>query len=559
MTGINRSGPGLAPSVTPAVGKITKLSTGAGPLSLPVGNPQDALICIGDSHVQRGQFYRRIGFWTGKPTRAATITTTNLGAGSWVIGTCQVGGEAGGGLGGTLTTDGVGGLNWQASGDSSPGPTINCSAGGWFQLESGQNTVNPIFVMIRGNTTPPNTPGNTGAVSVSGISTLTDYDLRGFISQLAGKCGDTFKDYRGYGIPTCTTADCLKYLPQVLSFSAECAVLNIGTNDPNSGSIASASVSIANIKTIIDQLSAQIPTVIVVDIYPFPGGTTTVQQWLARVSAAIRAYSRTKLNVFFLSPYDKLINPNTWAVSSITGKTGIFNADNLHLTPYGSDIVANTIFSFLSGKYRMERQRKCTIDSWDSTTQVGAWNVNPTMRGTAGTVTALVGITGTAPDSWTLNRSGSTQLCTTSFVAAADGGIDWFTMNVSGATAGDYHFLTINVAVPAGVNVGDFFRLTAEMTIGGMTGTGLGILQMQANGGGTAQNAYVVNTTDNVATFTTEAPVYQFTSEPQILQSGIASFAMAIRVGANAAATGVVGFRNFRMEKCAGPVSTNFN
>lgn len=59
----------------------------------------------------------------------------------------------------------------------------------------------------------------------------------------------------------------------------------------------------------------------------------------------------------------------------------------------------------------------------------------------------------------------------------------------------------------------------------------------------------------NVNTFSTELPVLYLQSEPQILLTGTTSFTLAIRVGADAASgTGVMGFRNFRIEACNGPV-----
>lgn len=519
----------------------------------------DALVCIGDSNTQFGQQLRATSQYDGVSLKPCTITTTNLGAGSWVIsGSSVVYAGIGGGLGGTLATDGKGGLNWTATGDSSAGPTVDCTRGGWFRLTSGQNAASDIVVTVRGGTQPPGAAG-TGAVTVSGIPTITDFDFTGYLAHMAGLLGATFKDYRGYGIPTCTSLDALKFTPQALANPCSAVIIQIGTNDPNSGLITSAAVSISNIKQIIDIACDTAPQVFVGDIYPFPGGTTTVQMWLAEVSVAIEQYCKTKNNCTFMSAYDKLIDPTAFTASSVTGKTGAFRADNLHTQPYGAYLVGLKYSNVIAGVFPTKKQRLCTIDAWDSTLQVGAWNPNPTLRGVAGAGSGSNGWTGTVPTSWTAGRSGATQTCVGSFSAAGDGGISWYTMTLGNGVAGEYSSLkeTAAVGVPSGVNIGDYFQITCQLTIGGCTGNGLGILQMQANSTSNIQGAYPINMAASqvITTFTTENPVYEFKSEPQKLVTGVIGFDLIIRAGLmDGTSTAAVGFRNFRIEKCAGPI-----
>lgn len=526
-------------------GSANGINTGNGSVPIALANPRGLHIFLGDSLTYGGQPGRKTGFYDGVPLYiATTITNTNIGGPSWIA-FGRVDGRAGT-AGGTLQTDGTGKLQWKYGTDSY-GPLVDVSQGGWFQLDSGTLPNSGIMVAVRGATAFPTVSG-TGAVVTSGIPNINDYDLLGYVAWVAGALPDTFLDYRAYGISGSTSADILKFAPQALLGNVEAVSILMGVND-NPNTAATATASIANIKSTIDLARAKARRVYVCDIFPNPSTSATVQGFLARVSSVIRAYCRTFPNVRFVSAWGNMISPSAIAVA---GRTGVYNTDNLHLMAYGGYVAAAPLIAAILQDYPKEATRNCTIDTYDTTLQVGSWNANPGLRGTAGTVVAANGITGTAPDGWTLLRNGSTQLLTTAFEAAADKGLDWFTLAVSAATGGDRHSLagSVAAAIPAGVGVGDSFRVMIEVCLMGMTGNGLSTFQLQANSNGNIQSAYPLQNVRNVATFSTEMPVLRFYSEPQKLLAGVTNFALEMRIGgADAAATGKIGIRQFRIEK----------
>jgi lysophospholipase L1-like esterase len=468
----------------------------------------------------------------------------------------MVDGRANGGVAlanaGTLASDAQGRLSWAFAGDTA-GPAVDVSTGGWFYLESGTLTRHGITVVVRGATAP--VLNASSAVQTAGTPVINDYNLTGFAAYIAGMLGDTFSSYEACAIAGATTGDILKFLPQAFQLGTEVAVITAGVNDLPTTSAACVA-TIANLKSIIDFAASKARFVYVNEIFPDILATPAIVRNLALVSEAIKKYCATKKNVRFVSSFDKLIAPNAYVIGSgAGGRPGAYQADNLHLKPFGAYWAGKGIADAIAKDYAIEPGDRGTVATWDSTLQLGSLNLNPTLRGTAGAVPGT-GITGTAPDSWSLNRAGSTQLCTTAFVAAADGGIDFWTMDVSGATAGDYNELSQSVPLPAGVAVGDYVQFACETVVLTTSGAGLNIFNVYAVTNGNLQSAYLLQTSQNVANFTTEAPVLHHRSEPMEILPGVTSFAMRVRAGAAGASagTGKVGIRKFRFEKCAAPV-----
>jgi hypothetical protein len=545
-------------TVSDSKGRVVGGKVGGVSIPLPFASPRGRMVFIGDSLTYQGSPQRAPGFFDGSTYWPASGVFTNLGGGNWIV-YCLMGG-ASAMTGGTLRTDGAGRLQWQYTGDADYGPLVDVSAGGWYKLQSSTAT-NTILVAVRGATTPPASIG-TGAVTASGLPMIGDYDLRGYVAWVAGALGSTFADYQAWAISGATTADAILNARQALATDAEVVVITIGINDPLSNA-SDAATSIAQHKTLIDYCADRARRVYVVEVFPNPSGSAANRKYGALVQTAVRDYCRTKSNTVFVPTYDLMINKQAYqsSASAVTGLTGVFDSGNLHLMPYGGYRASLRIVQAIARDYAIDLTRRTTSDFYDSGVTTGAWNANQCLRGTGGTVTASNGITGTAPDGHTLARSGTTQLCTTSFDAAADGGLDWWSMAVSGATAGDYHKLNTSsyVSVPAGVNVGDYFRIVAELCIFGSTTPGLAIFQIQANANASIQNAYLLQTNiasgHNIDTFSTENPVLLLQSEPQKLLPGTAGFDMVIRIGAaTGGGAGKVGLRLFRIEKCDGPI-----
>ena len=481
-------------------------------------------------------------FWT-----TSTPVLTNLGAGQWIV-YVQVDSRCPSGASGTLETDGSGNLRWTANSDTA-GPYVDVSSGGWYLLESG--TINKgILVAVRGATTPP--AAGTGAVTTSGIAVTQSFQLTGYAAWVAAGLGNTFSSHQVYGISGATTADIRLFAPQAFNVPAEICCLLMGVNDlPDNAT--KAATSLANIIATIDICRANCKKLYVIQTFPNPSGGITIEKFLELVSRGVKQYCEgLKENVQFVSSYGRMVDPTNSMSVSVIGRTGVYyTIDNLHLMPYGACQVSKDVLRAITADYPVNPSVKTIKDVWDTTLHIGSLNTNPSLRGVAGTVVAAKGVTGTAPDGYTLTRTGAAQLCTTSFVAdTVNNGLDWYCLDISNGTNGDYHELNMDVAIPSGVSVGNFIRLCAEFKVFECTGEGLNTLQFQANANSSIQNIYLLVSSRNVATFTsTDNPELYLESLPQKLVSGVTTFTIRIRVGGRVGATGKIGIRLCRLEK----------
>lgn len=508
------------------------------------------IVFLGDSLTRGAQQNRAPGLWDGRTWwNNSSVNLASLGAGSWIV-DLQVEGTANSASSSTIQTDGAGRLRWAYNGEAF-GTYVDVSQGGWYLLPSGGPTNVSCFVSVRGATAPPAAASAT--VTVSGNVNVSTWALYGYAAFVAGGLGQEFSDYYCYGISGCKTGDVVKFAPQALAVNPEAVVILCGVND-GSSSVAEAQASIANLKAIIDLACASsAKKVYVGDIFPNTTQTASVLKYEALVSSTVRAYCRSKQKCVFWSAYDKMVG-NSAAVSL---RTGVFNTDNLHLIPFGAYIASSVLLAKIKQDFSIDRLRNNLADTWDSTLQVGAWNANPALRGTAGTGSGSNGVTGTVPDSYAASRSGTTQSFVGGFAAASDGGMDWYTMAVSGAASGDYHAITQSVNVPAGVNAGDYFRIVGEFCIITTAATGIETFQIQASANSGIQADYLVQLGANgrrIQTFTSEQPVLTLSSEPQKLFAGVTSFTLTVRIGAAASGggSGTVGIRNLRIEKYTG-------
>lgn len=512
------------------------------------------LLFIGDSRTQFGQPYRRPGTKaTGAfDGRTVYITSGTFNASTQWIAYAIIDGTAALNSQGIISSDSAGLLSYAHAGDSS-GPKVDVSTGGWFYLQSGTNGVG-ITIAVRGNSAKVLNAG--GTYATSGFPLVWDYDLRGHIAWIAGAFSDTFSDYRAYAIPGASTADVLKFIPQAFTTDVEAAVLACGVNDigDTGSTIAQASAAIANLKAIIDYANKRVKRLYVCDVWQAPNKDSAAQRNIDRVNTAIREYCRTAPRTRHVGSNNQLVN---FSATGCTAKTGTYFTDNLHLVSYGAYRASINIIAKMRQDYPSDGQHKGALDLWDSTLMTGALNPNPTMVGTTGTGSGSNGVTGTVPTSWSITRAGATQTCVGAIEAATDGGHDWYTMTVTGATAADYHQLQASInPIPTGVAIGDYYRIVAEIKIGAMTTPGIAVLYMACTGNGNTNNDVLIQLQGgwNIDTFTTENPILSLTSEPQKLLA-LDPMTLRLRVGGAVGGGGTIGIRNFRIEKVAAPIT----
>lgn len=513
--------------------------------------PFRRFVAIGNSLTDYAQLARQTGFFDGDQMYFASLGTSNMGGVTWIV-KAFAGPTANTGDVFNIRSDAQGRLQVQGPGDTW-GPLVDVSNGGWYRLYSGTSGAY-VHVAIRGATTPY--ANQTGTITATGGKQIWNYDLRGYVAFVAGEFGPAFDDYQAYAIPGCVTSDIVKFVSQVFATRAEAAVLMDMVNDipQTGGTLAQAQAAIANSKFLIDYISTRVRNLFVQETWPVPNRDATGQKLYALMSSAIRDYCRGKPGVIYVSTSGSMA---TFSTTIATGRSGVYNADGIHTQAFGAYQGSLNLRAAIRRAYGLtgSLQRINPLDTWDSTLRVGAWNANPTMRGAAGTVSGAR-ITGSAPDSWQAVTSGSTQTCALSRTSSADGEVDWQTMSLANATAGDYNGLHQSVAIPAGINAGDKFQVVVQIMIGAMTGGGLTKLTASATSNTSKNLATVLDLTSGfpVDTFSTENPVLTLRSEPQVLAAGETSFTMRFQAGAAAGATAVISCRLFSIEKYAGQI-----
>lgn len=549
ISALNLKSPNVA-----ADGVTLVTPSGADAQIIPATPVRKRALFIGDSRTQFGQPYRRPGnAATGAfDGRTVYVTSGTFNASTQWIAYGIIDGTAALNSQGIISSDGAGLLSYAHAGDSS-GPKVDVSQGGWFYLVSGTNGVG-ITIAVRGAATKVLNAG--GTYATSGFPLVWDFDPRGHISWVAGALGDTFADYQAYAIPGASTADTVKYLPQVFATSAEMAVLECGVNDiSDTGStLAQATAAIANIKLIIDYCSTRVARLYVCDIWQAPNKDATAQRYIEKINTAIRAYCRTKPRTRFVSCANQMVNYST-TVS--TSKTGVYFTDNLHLVAYGAYKASLNIIARIRQDYPYDPEYRASLDLWDSALGTGALNPNPSLVGTTGTGSGAGGVTGTVPTSWNMARTGTTQTCVGAIVAATDGGPDWYTMTVTGATSGDYHTLSSSInPFSTGVNAGDYYRVVLDIQFGAMTTPGISTLYVSFSGNTNMNNIVIMQLQPgwNIDTFSTENPSMQLYSEPQKILDATTPHTLRVRVGGAVGGGGTIGVRNFRVEKVPGPI-----
>lgn len=540
------SGPDIGDSSVPVSARTTL--TGGIELSSVGGQPVKALprlngrLCFfGDSLTATGIVGAFTSDAIGKSWHGSTgYTSTELGGGAWVA-SAMLGASAT--ANGSLRTDGYGAVQFNYNGEGY-GPLVDVRAGGFYVLKSGGQTDVECLVSVRGGTPHPTVAGE-GALTRSGlIATISseNYGYRQFVH-----AHNRFAAVETWAISGSKSTDVLGYIRQAVDQPGVIAasVMMCGTNDAPVSSAAALEL-IENLKTNIKLLAQRSGVVYVGGIPPNTSVTATVRRYYQLVNESIRGYCSEFSNVRFWNPWAYLSDPSA---AETTLRAGAFHSDNLHFRPYGGYLCAKPLNALLDKDFPADDSACNMGGKFDPVLGVGQWNVNPTLRGTAGTVVAGKGVTGTAPDGWTITRNASAQTLVTSFTPASDGGLSWFTMAYSNGDGADYHRLQQTVAVPSGVNVGDYFVVGAEICVFGQTGNGISALSVQTYSGQFAYAMAQFSASRSVSTFANENPVMLIQSPPQLLLAGTTSLPIEMRLGGATGATGSVGLRNLSIRK----------
>lgn len=537
------SAPGIQTNKN-ASGDIISLSNSGKTIKLPTTGPQRPLLFLGDSLTWGGTL--RAPDPQGRPWFLnTTCVKTNLGGTTWLL-FMLMDGRAPISTTGVIDTDGNGKIRWTVDGDPTPGPWVDVLLGGFYNLSSGTSPYQ-LQIVVRAKTaalTIPTVPGSGAVTTPSGIATVINHDLMGYSAWVAGQLGEAFSDYINFGISGDNSENLLIRTPQALAYGDFSAVvILIGTND-NVSTPAMVSASFSNIKKTIDLCLAKpgVERVYVGEIFPRKDSTVAVSRYSGLLSAQVQAYCKTKQGVRFWLTTEALSDPTALP---ITLMSGAYHTDNLHLNPFGAYRAAIDLVKSISYDYMPERVRKGYVDLYDSTLQLGAWNANPNLKGTAGTVVANNGVTGTCPDSWNISRIATTQTCATSFENDVNGG-SWFTMTVANAGAVDYHTIAQTVNIPAEVPVGGYFRMVTAFKI--FNATNISVFQANALSNFNNVGPYTFWINRNINWSGPDGPELVLMSSPVQKIAGMTSVTLTFRVGGAAGSSGKIGCKALYVE-----------
>ncbi|WBS00229.1 GDSL-type esterase/lipase family protein [Pseudoduganella sp. SL102] len=544
----------LAPFLSDWGSASASSSSGSG---VSVVSQQGPLLFLGDSLTQ--QSTGRVPIDTdGRAWHMVTnLDYTQLGGNSWEtswISFCRMDGRAPSNVTFTVDTDGQRRLRLTIGGDTA-GAWVDVSKGGFYLLSSGTSPYQ-LMVAVRNADgtfmTPPTVAGSgAGTVTSSGSSPpeLQSFNLTGYGAWVAGALGDTFSDYVMWGIGGDYTENLLSRIDQALSTANPAAVaLLIGTND-RPGTSAAVLASVGRITAIIDRCRATGVPVYVADILPRGNETDTIKKNLALMSSLVEQYCRGKGMVRFWSAYDQMADPQADAGALLTAA---YHTDLVHLMPFGGYRASLELVRMISHDFGVNKTRKALLDTYDAALGVGAWNPNPNLRGTAGTISANNRVTGVVPTGWGitggLGTGVGTQTCVGAFEADPSGGPSWFTMEVANSGTNDFHQLFQNgINFPAEVAVGDKFRIVVEVKI--FAATNLYRLRAHAHINGLLTQLVAFTASRNVSTFTAEQPALTFVSAPMSRNAAMTSISLSFSVGGTGSSSGKVGIRTFRIER----------
>lgn len=505
------------------------------------GIPADRLssiVLIGDSLTNLGTQLATpygVGHW-GIMTGISNLNS----AGNWVA-QANLDGRAPS-AGGVLETDGNAQLRWTYSGDS-PGPWVDVSAGGYFEIPSA-TPQRGVFVAI--NKGRNRTTAASDTTSNAGIVQRLTGPAHCFSELVRDSLGPTVRVTMA-GIPGDSVAGIVSRWRQVLSASApvDAVVLLIGTNDLP-GSTAAAMTLADTLIAALPDIGACARRVYIGGIFPRTDGlgTTAVRNALALFSERLRAYCEANPSRFrFWDAWPVLVSGSATDGSA---KSGVLHTDGLHLMPYGAWLAKGVLMSKLSSDWSIPEPSEAGRGylAWDSTSRRGALNPNPLYKGSGGTGSGSGGVTGTVPANTTITRNAGTQTCAITTATSADGQ-DAVVFTLAGSTtASDYHEITQTWTLPSGLAAGNTiaFELDIEVQQADLLARLEAVMIANAN----LQSTYWGQGSRAFSNFAgSVAHRARIRSEPITIVAGVTTYTMRLRLGCASGGSAVVALRRF--------------
>lgn len=472
------------------------------------------------------------------------ISTLNA-SGTW-IGSPSLDGRAPTGAAGTLSTDGAGRLRWQHNADAAPGPWVDVSMGGFYEIPA-VTAQRGLFVAVNSGYQLATTASD--ALTTSGIVKRAHGPSHTYSEMLRDVLGPGVQ-VSSFGISGDLIASFAGRWRQVFANgSPDAVVVLIGTNNTpvtTAAAIANADATIA----VLRQMAGLTGRVYVGGMFPRTDTATAGRNALAIYSDRLRQFCETTAGFRYWDAWPVLVSGSATDGSL---KSGAYHTDNLHLMPFGAWLAKNVIHARLGEDFSLPSAAESARGyvAWDNVSRNGSVNANPRLKGSGGTGSGAGGVTGVVPASWGVTRSAGTQTCALSTATNADDQ-DSLILTIADSTSAannntsDYHEIAQTVTLPAGLGAGNFVAFELDLEV--QSATGLQRLEAAMLSNGNTQSAYWGLSSRTWSNFgSTVTHRARIRSERLLLLSGTTSITMRLRIGTANAGAAVLAIRRFEL------------
>lgn len=518
----------------------------AGAIGKSISRPLN-IAFIGDSLTSSGTNWA-LPFGVSSFFSNGNLTNINSGASAGWVADWQLDGRSTlAASSGVLEADASGKLRYNHASEGF-GAWVDVSGGGFFQIPSASQT-NSLYVKIV-KSKQRSTPATDSTTFLSSLSTMTTAGANIFAEAIKDELGFVARVTTWGIVGDDVSGVSSRYMQMISGVGTpiDAICLLIGTNDQPS-STAAAQELYSRCSTLIDDLKKHCKVVFVGGLFPRGDVAQNIDDAMVVYSQMLKSKCQNSNGgLIYWDAYSTLLDP-----ASLTGalKSTAFTTDNLHLMPFGANLVKRSFLdvfglSFNSNLNRVPARSNQFYNELDGS---GFINPNPCYLGSAGTSSGA-GASGRIPTNCTVTRSGGTQTITFSDVASDNQNA--LRLVVAGSTtANDTHDITQTATLPVVAEgwAGRYVQMVVDIEI--EEATNINKLEVACISNPTRTGIYWNNSSRVFTGFNAQnTHRVTFKSEPMLIGSAsTTSYTVRFRVGAASGGSGTFVIRSIGLQE----------